>query len=73
MHGIDVKCPECGTINMSLDLVDTDGWMEWEHCGCTARLISLRRGDATDTKNCRWQVIRTLPGSRSLRALRSHG
>lgn len=73
MHGIDVKCPECGTINMSLDLVETDGWMECEHCGCTARLISLRRGDATDTKNCRWQVIRTLPGSRSLRALRSHG
>ena len=73
MHGIDVKCPECGAINYSLDLVETDGWMECERCGCTARLVSLRRGDATELKNCRWQLIRPLPGSGPLHALRNHG
>ena len=64
MHGIDVKCPDCGAINYGLDLIETDGWMECADCGCTARLGSLRRGDATDLHNGRWQLLRPLPGSR---------
>ena len=73
MHGIDVRCPDCGVINYGLDLIETDGWMECEACGCTARLVSLRRGDATDLHNCHWQVVRPLPDGRSLRAVRNHG
>lgn len=73
MQRMDVKCPECGKINFGLDLTETDGWMECEHCGCTARLISLRRGDATVVGNCYWQVVRPLPDSRSFRAVRNHG
>ena len=33
MNAVDVKCPICGTINKSLDLEETDGWMECESCG----------------------------------------
>lgn len=73
MRGMDVKCPDCGTINYGLDLTETDGWMECEHCGCTARLLSLHRGDATVVGNCCWQVIKPLPDSRSLRTVRSNG
>lgn len=32
MNAKDVKCPICGTVNRSLDLDETDGWMECEHC-----------------------------------------
>ena len=73
MRRMDVKCPACGTINYGLDLTETDGWMECAHCGCTARLISLRGGDATVAGNCRWQILRPLPDSRSFRAVGSHG
>ena len=73
MRRIDVKCPECGAINFGLDLAETDGWMECERCGCTARLLSLHRADATDVNNCCWQIIRPLPSSRSYRAVRNHG
>ena len=33
----DVKCPVCGVVNHSLLLEETDGWMECEHCGHTAK------------------------------------
>ncbi len=33
----DVKCPVCGVVNHSLFLEETDGWMECEHCGHTAK------------------------------------
>lgn len=33
MNAIDVKCPICGALNKSLDLEETDGWMECESCG----------------------------------------
>ena len=33
LNAVDVKCPICGTINKSLDLEETDGWMECESCG----------------------------------------
>ena len=32
MNAKDVKCPICGTVNRRLDLDETDGWMECEHC-----------------------------------------
>ena len=28
MNSKDVKCPICGTVNRSLDLDETDGWMD---------------------------------------------
>ena len=33
LNAVDVMCPVCGTVNKSLDLEETDGWMECEHCG----------------------------------------
>jgi len=33
MKGTDVKCPECGTINKSLFLEETEGNYECVHCG----------------------------------------
>lgn len=28
-----MKCPICGAVNKSVDLEETDGWMECESCG----------------------------------------
>ena len=33
MSAVDVKCPVCGTINKSVNLEETDGWMDGESCG----------------------------------------
>ena len=33
MERKDVKCPLCGYINRGLDLDETNGWVECEHCG----------------------------------------
>lgn len=33
LSAVDVKCPICGTVNKSVDLEETDGWMECESCG----------------------------------------
>ena len=30
MNSVDVKCPICGAMNESLNLEETDGWMECE-------------------------------------------
>ena len=32
MNAKDVKCPICGAVNRSLDLDETDGWMDCESC-----------------------------------------
>ena len=32
MNAKDVKCPICGAVNRSLDLDETDGWIECESC-----------------------------------------
>lgn len=32
MSSIDIRCPVCGALNKSLDLEESDGWMECENC-----------------------------------------
>ena len=32
MNTYNVKCPFCGTMNHNLNLEETNGWMECEHC-----------------------------------------
>ena len=32
MGQIDVKCPICGSMNEGVDLEETEGWMECNHC-----------------------------------------
>ena len=64
MGGKDVRCPECGAVNHSLYLEETDGWMECEKCGCTAHLVKAGTEDLTDERSCVWQVIRSLPSGR---------
>lgn len=34
----DARCPLCGTMNHSLYLDETDGWMECEHCHETVQV-----------------------------------
>lgn len=58
----DVKCPICGTVNRSLDLEETDGWMECEHCGNAVQLmkyVKTRRIPCYQMKDC--QVLVPLP------------
>ena len=67
MNGQDVRCPECGAINHSLFLWETDGWMECEQCGCAAHLLKTSTGNLTDVRDCVWQIIKRLPsGSRAI-------
>ena len=54
----DVKCPVCGTMNMSLDLEETDGWMECESCGNVVQImkyVKTRRVPQYQMKEC--QII----------------
>ncbi len=37
MSAVDVRCPFCGTVNKSLNLEETEGWMECESCGQVTR------------------------------------
>lgn len=39
MSAFDVKCPICGQMNESLDLEETDGWMECEKCGNAVQIL----------------------------------
>ena len=43
MSAVDVKCPICGTMNESLDLEETDGWMECEECGNVVQVLQYVR------------------------------
>ena len=42
MKAYDIKCPVCGTVNHSLFLQETDGWLECESCGTKSRVLCLR-------------------------------
>lgn len=42
MKAYDIKCPVCGTVNHSLFLQETDGWLECENCGTESRVLTLR-------------------------------
>ena len=39
----DVACPVCGRINRSLDLEETEGWMECEYCGNSTQDLSFQK------------------------------
>ncbi len=39
MKAVDIKCPVCGTVNKSLDLEETDGWMECTGCGNAVQVM----------------------------------
>ena len=40
---VDEKCPLCGTLNRALDLEETAGWFECEHCGNTVQILKYVR------------------------------
>ena len=39
MNAVDVKCPICETLNKSLNLEETDGWMECENCDNVVQIL----------------------------------
>ena len=43
MNSVDVKCPICDTMNKSLNLDETDGWMECESCGSAVQIMKYVR------------------------------
>ena len=57
----DVKCPECGTMNYSLYLEETDGWMECENCGCTVHLRKEKMYVPAPGENSRWTITEAWP------------
>ena len=38
-----MKCPICGTVNRSLDLDETDGWMECESCHNAVQILKYAK------------------------------
>ncbi len=64
MERADVKCPLCGEMNRGLDLRETDGWMECEHCRTVIRLVRAEAEDIAAEQNRIWQVLRPLPSGR---------
>ena len=40
MKHYDVECPICGTLNYNLDLEDSQGWMECEHCKSVVKVLN---------------------------------
>ena len=42
-NSVDVECPICGMLNNSLDLNETDGWMECEKCGNAVQILKYVR------------------------------
>ena len=43
MNAKDVKCPICGTVNRSLDLDETDGWMECKSCHNAVQILKYAK------------------------------
>ena len=60
MKQYDVKCPLCGTMNRSLYLDETDGWMECEHCHETVRVQEFIKLKKIPVFNMRWSYIHFL-------------
>lgn len=46
MMGYNAKCPICGTINHSVDLDETNGWMECERCGSLVQILEKAKTKA---------------------------
>ena len=42
LSAVDVICPTCKAVNKSLDLEETDGWMECESCGEVTQQMQYR-------------------------------
>ena len=57
----DVKCPECGTMNYSLYLEETGGWMECENCGCTVHLRKEKLYVPASGEDSRWKIVKARP------------
>lgn len=38
MTNLDIKCPNCGTVNRHLDLEETQGYME---CECCQKVVGI--------------------------------
>lgn len=57
MNSVDVKCPICGAMNESLNLEETDGWMECESCGNAVQIMKYVK---TRRVPC-FQIFLTLP------------
>ena len=61
MSAVNVECPICGQMNESLDLEETDGWMECEKCGNAVQImkyVKTRRIPCYQMKEC--QVLVSL-------------
>lgn len=61
MSAVNVECPICGQVNESLDLEETDGWMECEKCGNAVQImkyVKTRRISCYQMKDC--QVLVSL-------------
>jgi transcription elongation factor Elf1 len=43
LNSADAKCPICGTLNKSVDLEETDGWMECENCGNAVQILKYMK------------------------------
>ena len=58
----DVICPVCSAVNRSLNLEETDGWMECEKCHNAVQVLKYvksRRIPVYQMKDC--QVLVPLP------------
>lgn len=65
MNSVDVRCPVCGTMNRSLDLVETDGWLECESCGNAVQMLKYmktRRVPSYKMQDC--QVLVSLSNNK---------
>ena len=61
MSAVNVECPICGQVNKSLDLEETDGWMECEECGNAVQIlkyVKTRRVPRYNMNDC--QVLVSL-------------
>ena len=55
MSAVNVEGPICGQMNESLDLEETDGWMECDKCGNAVQIlkyVKTRRIPCYHMKDC---------------------